>query len=247
MDFVRLETLRLRNKRMIENQKNVPLHTVLEGRTFYGGEEHHKTFRGDGCCNGGVAIFGGAKNYRELGKHLAEIKGSGFWSDFADGFKSVIKPVANVVSTVGHLIPHPLAQGLATGADITKGVLGDGKKQDEKDKEDEKLAMEVKGEKDKEGSGFLDDALTFAVGGPVGVMAKKALGFGKKQDEQDKEDEKLAMEIKEIKDKSKKGKGKKKMSDKMRRRSALVKKIMKEKGLKMIEASKYIKKHNLKY
>lgn len=54
-------------------------------------------------------------------------------------------------------------------------------------------------------------------------------------------------------DDMKRGKGKKKprkkrvATDKMKRRNILVKKIMKEKGLKMIEASKYIKQNNLTY
>jgi hypothetical protein len=41
--------------------------------------------------------------------------------------------------------------------------------------------------------------------------------------------------------------GKRMLSDKMKRRNALVKKIMKEKGYKMIEASKYISKHKISY
>lgn len=55
-------------------------------------------------------------------------------------------------------------------------------------------------------------------------------------------------------DDEKKGKGKKKKprkkrvaTNKMKRRNALVKKIMKEQGLKMIQASKYIKDNNLTY
>jgi hypothetical protein len=34
-------------------------------------------------------------------------------------------------------------------------------------------------------------------------------------------------------------------SDGRRRRAEIVKKVMREKGLKMIEASKYVKEHNL--
>ena len=37
------------------------------------------------------------------------------------------------------------------------------------------------------------------------------------------------------------------LSDKMKRRSQVVKKIMKEKGLKLIEASKYVKANNIPY
>ena len=48
----------------------------------------------------------------------------------------------------------------------------------------------------------------------------------------------------------KSGKGHKKkraVSNKTKRRNALVKKVMKKKGMSMIEASKYIKQNNIKY
>ena len=55
------------------------------------------------------------------------------------------------------------------------------------------------------------------------------------------------MKIKD--DKKKGGKQKKPVSanDKRKRRGMMVKKIMKEKGMKFIEASKYIKQNNIKY
>ena len=45
----------------------------------------------------------------------------------------------------------------------------------------------------------------------------------------------------------KKPKRKRQLSDKMKRRNVLLKKIMKEQNLKMIEASKFIKENNLEY
>ena len=42
-------------------------------------------------------------------------------------------------------------------------------------------------------------------------------------------------------------KKKRKVSDKMKRRNALIRKLMKEKGMKMTQASKHIKANNLKY
>jgi hypothetical protein len=47
--------------------------------------------------------------------------------------------------------------------------------------------------------------------------------------------------------KAKAPKGGKVKSGKLAKRAVLVKKIMKEKGLKMIDASKYIKQNNLQY
>lgn len=43
------------------------------------------------------------------------------------------------------------------------------------------------------------------------------------------------------------GGSKRRMSDKMKRRGALVKKVMKEKGLSLAQASKYVKEKNMKY
>ena len=43
------------------------------------------------------------------------------------------------------------------------------------------------------------------------------------------------------------GGSKRRMSDKMKRRGALVKKVMKEKGLSLAAASKYVKEKNMKY
>ena len=45
----------------------------------------------------------------------------------------------------------------------------------------------------------------------------------------------------------KKKRKKRQATDKMKRRNVLVKKIMKEKNMKMIEASKYIKQNNIEY
>ena len=43
------------------------------------------------------------------------------------------------------------------------------------------------------------------------------------------------------------GGSKRRMSDKMKRRGALVEKVMKEKGLSLAQASKYVKEKNMKY
>lgn len=51
------------------------------------------------------------------------LKGSGFWSDFADGFMSVVKPVASIAKTITGFIPHPVAQGVSG----VLGALGAGK------------------------------------------------------------------------------------------------------------------------
>jgi hypothetical protein len=60
----------------------------------------------------------------QMMKNKGMLQGAGFWSDFADGFMSVVKPVASVAKTITGLIPHP-------GAQVASGVLsalGAGKK-----------------------------------------------------------------------------------------------------------------------
>ena len=68
-----------------------------------------------------------------LEKMKPRLEGMGFWSDFADGFMSVVKPVASVVKNVTGLIPHPYAQtasGIlsALGAGKSGGKRGRPKK-----------------------------------------------------------------------------------------------------------------------
>ena len=58
-----------------------------------------------------------------LHKMKPKLEGSGFWSDFADGFMSVVKPVASVVKNITGVIPHPYAQS----ASAVLGALGAGK------------------------------------------------------------------------------------------------------------------------
>ena len=66
-------------------------------------------------------MSGGAKMQgRMLAEHLQKLHGEGFLSDFWDGFKSVIKPVANIAS----VLPIP---GVNTAGRIASAVLGNGK------------------------------------------------------------------------------------------------------------------------
>lgn len=65
-------------------------------------------------------LKGGARHQGErLAKHLAELHGAGFLDDFAQGFMSVIKPAAGVLS----MLPGPIG----TAARVASGVLGAGK------------------------------------------------------------------------------------------------------------------------
>ena len=74
-----------------------------------------------------------------------ELIGSGFWSDFADGFMSVVRPVAGVAKA---LAPAPVS-GVLSAIGLGKKKAGRPKKQGRKAKEDEKLGMEMRGLKDR--------------------------------------------------------------------------------------------------
>lgn len=70
-----------------------------------------------GASNG--VMHGGAKSEgMALASHLEKLHGAGWLSDFWDGFKSVVAPVANVAS----FIPGPIG----TAAKVASGVMGMG-------------------------------------------------------------------------------------------------------------------------
>ncbi len=73
----------------------------------------------DGIMEGGAMMSGGAKMGKELGDQMLRLHGEGFFSDFLSGLKSVLKPVASVAS----FIPGPI--GLA--GNIASAVMGNGK------------------------------------------------------------------------------------------------------------------------
>jgi hypothetical protein len=96
----------------------------------------------------GKGMSGGAKHQGvELGKHILQMHGKGFFDDFAKGFMSVIKPIASVASfipgpigaiakgvsalsgggnseTAHAMMAHPVATPRgAAGSDVPKGAL----------------------------------------------------------------------------------------------------------------------------
>lgn len=206
-----------------------------------------------------------------LGKHLHSLHGAGFWSDFGNGFMSVIKPVAGiakmalpflgpegkvasgVLGTLGlgkprrkprrkaqHMMPDGSmmdddemgggATNSDTGAYHGKGT-GAGREREDR----AMLGMgtgagllgeDGHGQRQMEGGGFLSD-----LGIPFISNIAGAIGLGHERDG------------------CVKGGRKKRApagpSDGRRARAEIVKKVMREKGLKMIEASKYVKEHNL--
>lgn len=200
---------------------------------------------------GGATCGGAKKRGRPMKMTMArkvedELIGSGFWSDFADGFMSVVRPVAGVAKAIA---PSPVGSVLS--------AIGLGKKkagkQSRKSKEDEKLAMEVKGIKDKLG----------LTKGGSGRGERIPVTEGKKRKVSEKYDIVVEPVVGDQRPLfTKKGiktflKGIDRVGEKTRitkggavtggkkSRAQIVKEVMKKHGLKMIEASKYVKEHGL--
>lgn len=165
----------------------------------------------------GLSQFrGGAKEMgAELSRHIHEKHGAGFWSDFADGFKQGIGMIASPAKSVLGVIPHPAAQVASAGL----GALGYGT---------HKGQMRKTARKAYEGKGKLE----IVHHGDSGSECEGGAGYGRYEG------------------KGVVGAGKKKRApagphDARRKRAEVVKKVMAERGVSMIEASKIVKAEGL--
>lgn len=135
-----------------------------------------------------------AKEIVEMDDDVKEMVGKGFFEDFGRGFMKGLKMVLSPVKAIASVIPHPAAQAVSKGLDMTGfGKTG--------------------------GSGLQDDvAYTEAI-----EMDRTKQGGGR---------------VKKVKRTRVQG-------ERMKKRGALIKKLMKEKGMTLPQASKYIKEHDL--
>lgn len=191
-----------------------------------------------------------------LGKHLHKLHGGGFWSDFGDGFMSVIRPVAGIAKSVLPLLgPEGMAasgvmgavglgkprrrrgagkltitHGGATNSD-TGAYEGMGRERDDRAMTGLGTGAGMLGQDGhgiRQGGGFLSDLGIPVISNLAGMfgMGNEGCGTGA-------------------------GTGGRRRrapagpSDGRRKRAEIVKKVMAEKGMKMIEASKYVKAHGL--
>lgn len=194
-----------------------------------------------------------------LGKHLHSLHGAGFWSDFGNGFMSVIRPVAGIAKAVAPMLgPEGMAasgvmnaiglgrrrkggatnsdtgayNGKGTGAGRRRGCgtgAGTGAGREREDRA--MLGMGTgagmlgqDGHGIRQGGGFLSDLgipVISNLAGMVGLGTGAGTGAGRRR-------------------RAPAG-----ASDGRRKRAEVVKKVMAEKGLSMIEASKFVKAHNL--
>ena len=187
-----------------------------------------------------------------LGRHLHQLHGAGFFDDFKKGFMSVISPVAGVAKS---LLPLAGPEGMAASGVLNAIGLGKQRRRGRgkltithggatnsdtgayygKGRESDDMAMMgmgtgagllgQDGHGIRQGGGFLSD-----LGIPVISNLAGAIGLGHGGDGT--------------------GAGRRRRapagpSDGRRKRAEVVKKVMAEKGLSMIEASKFVKAHGL--
>jgi hypothetical protein len=158
----------------------------------------------------------------------AHLEGQGFWSDFKDGFMSVMRPVGDVLG----LIPHPAAQ-------IGSKVIGVA----------DKLGGRGLYDYDNDND---DDYSVVGDGGSYGLYIKKnRKRHQKKGGQMDQLDRPLGSGLKKRKVGRPKREGKKSRkfdaNSKTARRAKIVREVMHKYGLSLPSASAYVKKHNIPY
>jgi hypothetical protein len=180
-----------------------------------------------------------------LEKH-PEMTGGSFWDDFKKGFNMVVSPVASVVKAVAPAFGAP---GVATSAGLS--ALGYGKRGRGRPKKDEL--------KSANGDLLAMPSPVLANGVPPTAQLRGSYGGAKPSEDKLKESVIKAVE------KKMKGKGKKKeeepvgganlkgatdkrsemKGDGRKARAEIVKKVMKDRKVSMIEASKIVKQEGL--
>lgn len=186
----------------------------------------------------------------ELSRKIHEMHGAGFWQDFGDGFKKGFLGVMKPALDIGSVLPGQLGIVSKIG-NIGLKTLGLGKP---KRKCSKKMESDSESESDKEmeGSGVISDVLRSIGLGKRGMGRRGLPKTGRMS-----EAEAHAIEDMEGGTGTYDGLGRPRKvrakrgplsaSDPRRRRAELVKRVMREKGLKMIQASQYVKAHNLQY
>ena len=212
-------------EKFISGTVKMPRSKKAEGKSFLGEGRVNPGVGPDmeGGAHSGGRMSGGAALGRRVAERLvssgaAGMEGSGFFDDFVDGFKSVIKPFASIAKPLLAAVPHPYAQA-ASGI---LGALGAGRGAG---------AGAGDGGEDMKGGNFLGSLL-----GPIGSL----LGLGRVNPGvgPDMEGGKRRRRAK--------GEGPKRaMSEPMRLRGALAGMLVKQGGTTLAEASSLIKKRGV--
>jgi hypothetical protein len=174
---------------------------------------------------------------QHLSKHIHDLHGAGFWSDFGDGFKKGFMGVMKPALAVGSMIPGQIgmASQLASGG---LNALGMGHSEEQR-------AMEQMGKKrlgrsrNKSDVPLLSGNINGNRGGARNQLMEgggRMVGCGNTG----------AYEGHGMLGQDGHGMRKKRVVGAgVRARADLVKKVMAEKGMNMISASKYVKENNL--
>ena len=179
-----------------------------------------------------------------LGRHLHQLHGAGFWDDFKQGFNSVVAPVAGIAK---QLLPMAGPEGAMASGVINALGYGHGKK----------------GARAMRGCGTGAGKLVITHGGATNSDTGAYEGHGRERD--DRAFTGMGMGSRGFLSDLGVGMGtgagegcgtgagtggRRKRApaganDGRRKRAEVVKKVMADKGLSMIEASKFVKAHNL--
>ena len=158
-----------------------------------------------------------------LSKHIHELHGGGFWDDFKSGFNSVVAPVAGLAKP---FLPMLGPEGAVASAGLS--ALGYGRRRGRGTGAGTGAGRHrmpdgsMMNDADMRGGGFLGDMLGMIPGvGQFAAPVAGMLGLGKKR-------------------RAPAG-----ANDGRRKRAEVVKRVMADKGMSMIDASKYVKAHGL--
>ena len=186
---------------------------------------------GHGTRKVGAGMHGGARDMgAKLSKHIMELHGKGWWDDFKSGFMSVIQPVASVAKAV-----LPLTGPMGRVASAGLSAVGLGKRRQTRRRRGGMRTGAYEGKGDEEeyvvvpGTGRAIKQAKRAHSAPSGEVLAMNPRFAEKE---------AANVLVKMKEGKMEGRGRS-------ARAAIVKKVMADKGLSMIEASKYVKAHNL--
>jgi hypothetical protein len=169
---------------------------------------------------------------QHLSKHIKDLHGAGFWSDFGDGFKKGFTGTLDVLKPATALIP-----GFNQVMDTGRSVVGWGHSEEQR-------AMEQMGKKrvgrsrNKSDVPLLSGNINGNRGGNLMEGGSNTGAYEGHGLHEFVEKAKAQRAERQMKQKRVVGAG-------VSARASLVKKVMAEQGLNMIQASKYVKEHNL--
>ena len=173
---------------------------------------------------------------QHLSKHIHELHGAGFWSDFGDGFKQGFMGVMKPALAVGSMIPGQIgmASQLASGG---LNALGLGKSEEQRAVE-QMSKKRLGRSRNKSDVPLLSGNINGNRGGSRMVGGANTGAYEGHGLHEFVEKAKAQRAERQMKQKRVVGAG-------VSARASLVKKVMAEQGLNMIQASKYVKEHNL--